>query len=112
MVRLTGVVSIMAATIVALGLVAMPAGPAKSGAELGIAGSGPIAAGQGLVHRADIYRICEEIRRCWTTRSGNRRCGPRMRCRECRFVRRCRRATGCQYEEVCKWGPPRAPVPQ
>ncbi len=112
MVSRASFIVLLGAAIVALGLVAMPAGPAKGGAELGIAGPGSIVAGQGLVHRADIYRICEEIRRCWTTRSGNRRCGPRMRCRECRFVRRCRRATGCQYQEVCKWGPPVAPIPQ
>jgi hypothetical protein len=112
MVRRASVIALLGAAIVLLGLIAMPAGPANSGAELGVTGSRSIATGQGLVHRADIYRICEEIRRCWTTRNGNRRCGPRLRCRECRFERRCRRATGCQFEEVCKWGPPRAPVPQ
>jgi len=105
-------IAALGAVIVALGLVSMPADPVRGGAESSLPGVSRNPAGQGLLHRADIYRICEEIRHCWTTRRGYRRCGPRMRCRECRFVRRCTRATGCQFREVCKWGPPVAPVPQ
>jgi hypothetical protein len=60
---------------------------------------------QGLLHRADVFRNCQEIYWCGVRRDGSTRCGPTLRCETCTYVRTCRRATGCVWEEKCRWGP-------
>lgn len=68
--------------------------------------------GQGLLHKADTFRKCQEIYWCGVRRDGRPYCGPAQRCRTCNYVRTCSKATGCVWEEKCRWGPYVPPQPQ
>ena len=67
---------------------------------------------QGLLHKVDTFPNCRTIYWCGVRRDGRPYCGPVLRCRTCKFVRKCRRATGCAWEEKCRWGPYVPPTPQ
>lgn len=57
------------------------------------------------VQRVDTFPRCAEVRGCWYTSSGRKRCGLAVRCQECKFVKVCTRGRGCSWVERCKWGP-------
>ncbi len=101
-----------AALLVALVLSGALATDAKATASLnGFAGAGHMSHMNPL-QKADTFRTCQEIYWCGVRRDGRARCGPTLRCRTCRFVRVCTRATGCVWREKCRWGPYVPPVPQ
>lgn len=76
------------------------------------AGQAMVAPVQGLLHKADTFRKCQEIYWCGLRRDGTTRCGPTFRCRTCKFTRTCTRALGCVWSEKCRWGPYVPPTPQ
>ncbi|MEM8743416.1 MAG: hypothetical protein AAGF14_02140 [Pseudomonadota bacterium] len=77
----------------------------------GFAGAGQTS-NMSPLHKADTFRTCQEIYWCGVRRDGRARCGPTLRCRTCRFVRVCTRATGCVWREKCRWGPYVPPIQQ
>ncbi len=50
---------------------------------------------------------CLPVSLCRRGRRGRRFCNLRERCRECRYVKRCRRGRGCVWRDVCTWRQPR-----
>ena len=96
--------------VLALGSALSP--DARATASLnGFAGAGHMSNVSPL-QKVDTFRTCQEIYWCGVRRDGRARCGPTLRCRTCRFIRVCTRATGCVWREKCRWGPYVPPVPQ
>lgn len=84
----------------------------RAGAPLGTSAYPDMTLPSGLLHRADTFRKCQTIHWCGVRRDGRPYCGPTLRCRTCKFVRTCSRATGCVWEDRCRWGPYQPPIPQ
>ncbi|MEC9367598.1 MAG: hypothetical protein VX871_02800 [Pseudomonadota bacterium] len=84
-------------------------------ADAGIAAPGGLVQPQplpGPVQKIDVFRNCLQVSQCGLDRYGKRRCGLVWRCQKCSFVRVCRKATGCAWEDRCVWGPYSPPIPQ
>jgi hypothetical protein len=83
--------------------------PAAPGGQAAIE-AGKASTSSSLLHHIDTFPACAEVRRCWRNSAGQLRCGLVTRCQECKWVRRCTRAAGCGWEQVCKWGPYKPPL--
>jgi hypothetical protein len=92
-------------------LAAVSGGAMAAPAGQFLAGTGSVPAAGALLHRVDTFPTCAEVRRCWRNDAGRLRCGMVTRCQECKWVRRCTRAAGCGWEQVCKWGPYKPVLP-
>lgn len=106
--RGAGTLALIVACLVAGGF----SGPAGAVPLPGTMGETYSPLNQGLLHRTDTFRKCQEIYWCGVRRDGRPYCGPAQRCRTCKYVRTCSKATGCVWEEKCRWGPYIPPQPQ
>lgn len=78
---------------------------ASANGSLGLSGFAIDVPQQSLLKKADVFRNCQKIHWCGTRRDGTPYCGPTLRCRTCKFVRTCTRASGCVWSQKCRWGP-------